>query len=195
MRKLITVSIIPIFCVVAISAMAQERTLISGNIKSGGFGGPVLKVTEFRDEVGLMVGGRGGWIINHVLVIGGGGYGLTTNIDAPVSGLYLDVNYGGGILEYIVLPDKAIHASVSVLIGAGGINYTEGERSGPVHPYDEDGFFVAEPCVELMLNVATFFRIGVGVSYRYVNGIDLEGLSDSDISGLSATVTFKFGKF
>ncbi len=193
MRKLITVSIISIFCVVAISAMAQEQTLISGKIESGGFGGPVLKVTEFRDQVGLMVGGRGGWIINHVLAIGGGGYGLTTNIDAPVSGLYMDVDYGGGILEYIVLSDKAIHASVSALIGAGTVDYRE--QSGPVHPYSDDEFFVVEPCVELMLNVATFFRIGAGVSYRYVNGIDWEGLSDSDISGLSATVTFKFGKF
>jgi hypothetical protein len=208
MRKLTVVSVISIFYMIAISAIAsesshsatrEEQTLISGDIESGGFGGPVLKVTEFGDDVGLLVGGRGGWIINHAFVIGGGGYGLTTNIDAPVFDHYLNVGYGGGIVEYIVLSDRLIHLSVNTLIGAGGVNYRDRDWDDwdwENNWYDEaDEFFVAEPGVDLMLNVSKIFRVGVGVSYRYVNGIDIRGLSDSDMSGLSATFTLKFGKF
>lgn len=199
MKKLTIVSVISIFCMVAIPAVAQEQTLISGDIESGGFGGPVLKVTEFRDDVGLLVGGRGGWIINHAFVIGGGGYGLTTNIDAPVFDHYLNVGYGGGIIEYIVLSDKLIHLSVNALIGGGGVNYRQRDWDDwdwDGNWYDDtDDFFVAEPGVDLMLNVSKIFRVGVGVSYRYVNGVDIRGLSDSDMSGLSATFTLKFGKF
>ena len=50
---------------VASQAFAQEQTLISGKVESGGFGGPTLKVTKMKGESGLLIGGRGGWIINH----------------------------------------------------------------------------------------------------------------------------------
>jgi hypothetical protein len=49
--------------------------------------------------------------------------------------------------------------------------------------------------VNLMLNVSKNFRIGLGGSYRFVNGVDLVGLDNDDISGPSASLTFKFGKF
>ena len=204
MKKVTALSLFSILCVIAISIMAQgetlEQTLISGEIESGGFGGPVLKVTEFNGDVGLLVGGRGGWIINHTFVLGGGGYGLTTDIDAPMRYHYLNVGYGGGIVEYIVLSDKLIHFSVNTLIGAGGVNYRERywdwDDDLDLDLDDADDFFVVEPGVDLMLNVAPVFRVGVGVSYRHVYGIDeLKGLSDSDMSGLSTTFTFKFGKF
>jgi len=183
---------------VVVPTMAGEHTLISGDIESSGFGGPVLKVTKFRGDVGLLVGGRGGWIINHAFVIGGGGYGLTTNVDAPLSNHYLNVGYGGGMMECIVLSDKLIHLSVNTLIGAGGVGYRH--RNWDDWDWDDerdfgDSFFVAEPGVDLILNVTRKFRIGMGASYRYVYGVGSRGLSDADMSGLSATFTFKFGKF
>jgi hypothetical protein len=202
MKKLTTLSIFSIIFIIVIPTMAQEQTLISGDIESGGFGGPVLKATVFNDELGLMVGGRGGWIINHAFVIGGGGYGLTTNIDAPIFDYYLNVGYGGGIVEYIVLSDKLIHLSVNTLIGGGGVDYRDSNWNDFDWDWDDnrgrhdaDSFFVMEPGVDLMLNVSPVFRIGMGISYRYIYGIDLRGLSDSNMSGLSATFTFKFGKF
>jgi hypothetical protein len=67
------------------SAFAQETTLINGEIESGGFGGPVLKVTSINGENAVMIGGRGGWIINHSLVLGGGGYGLVTEVKAKTT--------------------------------------------------------------------------------------------------------------
>jgi hypothetical protein len=45
------------------------------------------------------------------------------------------------------------------------------------------------------MNVTHHFRLGVGARYRHVSGVDLEGMSDHDLSGPSASLIFKFGKF
>jgi hypothetical protein len=189
MKQLTIVSII--FYLIAIPVMAHEQGVF------GGFGGPVLKVTQFHDDVGVMIGGRGGFIINHTLAIGAGGYAQSNNIDAPVADLLLDVGYGGGMVELIILSDRPIHLSVKTLIGVGGVNYQDkDQKDSPWGWHDQsDGFFVAEPGVDLMLNVTKSFRVGMGVSYRYIDGIDSSGLSDSDMSGPSANFTLKFGKF
>lgn len=178
--------------------MAQEQTLLSGDIKSGGFGGPVIKFTQLNDEFGLMVGGRGGWIINRVFVIGGGGYGLTNDIEVKNinsdSAQCLDLGYGGLELEYIAASNKVIHFSVQSLFGAGGVNYRD-QESRQVNSPDGDAFWIIEPGLNLMLNVTTFFRIGFGASYRIIADVDLDDLNNADLSGLSAVLTFKFGEF
>ena len=51
------------------------------------------------------------------------------------------------------------------------------------------------PTVRAMLNVTSFFRIGIGGGYRLVSGVDLDDLKDSEISGPSAEIVLKFGKF
>jgi hypothetical protein len=165
MRKLITASIISAFLVVAISAMSQEQTLIRGDMEHGVFGGPALKVTQPYNDVGVMIGGRGGWIINHTLSIGAGGYGqINDNVDAPLPGRYLNVGYLGGILEFIILSDRPTHLSVNTLIGVGGVNHLK-RGWGSEDQYwgwhnESDGFFVAEPGVDLVLNVTRSFRVG-----------------------------------
>ncbi|MFQ6114725.1 MAG: hypothetical protein ACE5NG_11715, partial [bacterium] len=130
-------------------------------------------------------------------VIGGGGYGLVTNIEAnKVSfsqAAFLNLGYGGVVLEYIPESNKLIHFSFNTLIGAGGVNYRD--RNFNINFAQWDTFFVAEPGVNLILNVTRHFRLGLGASFRFIDGVDLEGLSDSDVSGASASVLFKFGKF
>lgn len=195
MRRLI---VLLFLFIMGTPAQAQDETLISGKIESGGFGGPVLKITEINDETGIMVGGRGGWIINHTFVIGGGGYGLANDIKAKdiisEQKLYLDMGYGGLEMECIINSSRLIHVSFHTLIGAGGINY-EGHGRRFDYDDDSDAFFVAEPGANLMLNVTEFLRVGVGASYRYINGVDLQGFNDSDLDGASANLTLKFGKF
>lgn len=86
---------------------AQDETLFKGDIETGGFGGPVVKYTSIYNQKALMVGGRGGWIINHSFVIGGGGYGVVTEVDAP-SGVLplegaLDIKFGYADLNSNIL--------------------------------------------------------------------------------------------
>lgn len=179
---------------------AQEETLLGkGEISNGGFGGPVVKFTSINKHFGVLVGGQGGWIINHTFVIGGGGYGLVNNVRAESLFLgekqLLNFGYGGAELHYINNSDKLIHYTISLLIGAGGIGYRSPNNWEWDWNTNTRSFFVMEPGVRVMLNVASFFRVGIGGGYRFVSGVDLDDLKDSEISGPSAEIVLKFGKF
>jgi hypothetical protein len=185
---------------VQVTATAQVETLIGGELESGGFGALVMKSATVNGEPALLVGGRGGWIINSTFVIGGGGYGLVNNIPARVRGPYgerfVNMGYGGLELEYIPMSHRLVHLSFQTLVGAGGVDH---RRMSWRHDGDEefngDVFFIAEPGVNATLNVATFLRISAGMSYRYVKGLNYAGMSDSDISGPSAVLMVRVGVF
>ncbi len=175
---------------------AQQQTLVGSEFESGGFGGPVIKITPIRGSAGVFAGARGGWIINHTFIIGGGGYGLVTDIAASTPGPgaepYLNVSYGGLELEYIRHWDRLVHLSFGVLIGGGvvGTRQSNGSNSG-----DTRSFFVMEPWVNGNLNVTDFFRISPGVSYRWVTGAHSPAASDGDLSGVTAVLLLRFGSF
>lgn len=180
---------------------AQEETIFgSGEITHGGFGGPVVKVTEINGQAGVLVGGRGGWIINNTLVIGGGGYGLANEVDGAQvilgSTQKLNFGYGGFEMEYIINSDKMIHATVGFLIGGGGVNHRNYWDDFDFDMKRADTFFITEPFVSIEANILSYFRISAGGSYRYISGInETPNLSNNDFSGVSAFITFKFGKF
>jgi hypothetical protein len=179
-------------------ALAQDETLISGEIESGGFGGPAIKITTINGENAVMVGGRGGWIINHSLVLGGGGYGLVTDVKAKVPDSihqYIEMGYGGLDLEYISLSNDLLHLSVGLLIGGGGIGYKNENNNVFNGTNNKNSFFVLEPSVHANLNITHFFRIAAGVSYRYISGLKSVVSSNTDLSGPSGILTLEFGKF
>ena len=203
MKRLVVVGIV----LLSTAAMSQEQILFSGKVESGGYGGIVGQVCQINNSTVLMIGGQGGWIIDHSFILGGGAYGLTTNVKADVqrsdgSDLYLNVGYGGLLLEYVFESDKLLHFSMHTLIGGGGINYTTHKMGDEYsqyedysEPIDQDAFFVAEPGITLTLNVTRFFRLGLGGTYRYVSGISTVGLTNDDLSGFGANLYFNFGKF
>lgn len=180
------------------------ETLFPGNARFSGYGGPVVKFSPVKGSMGVFVGGYGGILINSTLMIGGGGYGLATNTQADQSvapGQSIGVGYGGLILEYIGSSNQAIHYAIQFFAGWGGATYyyRTFDRGIPVNTgrntTSADGFFVMEPGLYLELNMTRWFRFGVGASYRYVNGVELNGLTNNDLSNVSANLTFKFGKF
>lgn len=199
----LVIVLVPALCLKPNTALAQESgPMINGSVSHGGFGGPVVKLTTINSEFGVFVGGRGGWIVNfrpdHSFVLGGGGYSLATEIeidDVMSSGgsAHLNLAYGGLELAYVNRTRNPVHFSVHTLIGGGGADHSE--ESQNLEGEDGDPFFVVEPGISAILNVAEFFRIEGGVSYRLISGTDLDGVEDSDLSGASAVLTFKFGSF
>ncbi len=168
-----------------------DETLVHGKTRVGGFLGPVVKFSEINDQFAVLMGGRAGFIINRALLVGIEGYGLVNEIevDTPRDRL-LDCGYGGLFLGYVNRSRKLVHLSIHALIGGGGLHYRPGY-------YDDwvDAIFVFEPGADLMLNVTKRFRIGLGGSYRFVSDVELYGLSNDDMSGPSASLVFKFGRF
>ena len=179
-------------------ASAQDEQLISDKIESGGFGGPVWKVMRLNGEAAFISGGRGGWIINHTFVIGGGGYGtmmdVGTGMIRPDSDekLYLRMEYSGLELEYIHRSNKVAHWTVLALIGGGRLELREHD---PDRAVSKDNFFVADANVNAEINVLKWMRVNAGAGYRLVIGADAEDLSDGDLGGPEAQVTVKLGSF
>jgi hypothetical protein len=200
MKKYVVILAAVLFA--GISLRAEDQMLFSGKITHGGFGAPVAKYTKIKNQNAILVGGRGGWIINHAVVLGIGGYGLVNeNIDKRVitagHSRYLNMGYGGFELEYVILPHQLFHPVLSVLVGGGTVNYVDKYSYDDMEEDDDDfdGFFVFEPSAGVELNVIPLLRANFGISYRIVSGIEYYGLKDSDISGLAAYMTLKFGKF
>jgi hypothetical protein len=187
------------------AAVAEEEhpeaeVLISGHVDHGGYGGPEMRFTTVRGEGAVLLGGRGGWIIDHTFVIGGAGYGLVNRIAAPdsaqpASGRYdLNFGYGGVFIEGIILPRNLWHLSVASLFGGGGVGYMDHDLHD-AQTHATAAVFVWEPSATFEFNVVKFLRIDLGASYRLVRGVDLAGLRNADLSGFSGMLAFKFGRF
>jgi hypothetical protein len=180
--------------------LAQEKTLFSGNIESGGYGGFFTKIGQINGGTGVFIGGQGAWIINHSFGIGAKGYGLVNEVAIEgQQNTKLKFGCWGGLLEYIISSDKLLHLNIHAMIGAGGVRYDiiDYQDQTPTNPinYSDDGLFVLEPGLDLILNVNKKFRIGIGAAYRVVSGVSYESLSNSDLSGISGQVVLKFGVF
>lgn len=184
----------------AATAQEEEETLFGSfeDPSFGGFGGPALKVTTLNGELGLLTGGRGGLIVDNTWLIGGGGYGLVTNVEGdyrdPATGAVpdLEFSYGGFELEYVARSNALVHDSYYLLLGGGSVAYRDQDRWGA---FDRDEFFVAELAANLELNVTEYFRLALGAGYRACVGSDFGDLDFADLSGPEATLTFKFGYF
>jgi hypothetical protein len=163
---------------------ADEQTLLSGVIReSGWYGGPVLKMGGMNNSLAAFVGYRGGWVINRTFSLGGGGYGLVS--DVFISGNKLKMGYGGLELEYKVDPDALLHFTFHSLIGLGGL-----ELMG----VGQESFFTFEPGAGVELNVTPFFKVNAGASYRLVSGADhVNGVSDTILSGFTGEIALLFG--
>jgi hypothetical protein len=178
-------------------ASAQDEQLISGKIESGGFGAPVWKVTQVNGETAFLSGGRGGWIINHTFIIGGGGYSTLSDVKTGLISdgkkpLYMRMEYSGLELEYIHHSNKMVHWTVLALFGGGRLEIREHE---PDRTTTNDRFFVFNATANAEINVLKWMRLNLGAGYRLAHGIDYMGLSNGDLSGPEAQVTVKFGSF
>ena len=217
LKFLRTVMIAIILVLSSLCLKAEEMaTLFGGNkeIRTGGYGALEIKLSQLNGEFGaLLLGGRGGVIINNVFSIGGAGYGFVPikKIDCPIPNHSNEKNnfwtggYGGLFFEYINSSNSLAHFTINTLIGAGGITYISHSN---IHQnkYFEDHpssvVFVLEPGATVELNVFKIFRLGLGVSYRYSPNFEFKfddgienKIPNTAFNGLAINLAFKFGNF
>jgi hypothetical protein len=218
MKKSILIILLAAF---AISLQAQDRqqtqemkTIFGGpndKIIHGGYGAFTVNYSKIDGKDAVLVGGRGGWIINHHFVLGLAGMGFASDLSYESDFAYnpddyfLTGGYGGLLLETILMPFSAVNISIPVTIGAGGATYAYKYSYNNwddyyYDAYDASAYFVIEPGVEINLNVVKFMRVTFGGYYRYTSGLNLmnpDGVkADSNIlNGFSGGLSLKFGKF
>ena len=195
-------TIMILLALAAVPSFGQERALISGPVVHGAFSGPQLMLGQVKGEIAVLTGGWGAWLINHTLIIGGGGYGLINDLLAGQTTTgedrYLNFGYGGMILGLVLGSDRLVHLTAHSLIGPGSVGYRH-PRLTDLGWRSEDSVqhlvFVIQPTLGVELNVTRFFRIAADGSYRYVIGSDLAYMTAGDLCGFGAELTLKFGKF
>lgn len=69
------------------------------------------------------------------------------------------------------------------------------DMTTPAGPSRMDGFFVVEPGVNLDFNMTHTFRLSLGGSYRWIKGVNSTASTDKELTGPSAMITFRFGRF
>ncbi len=182
----------------SIPSIAQQQALMSGPIESTGYGAFFTKIGQINGEMGIFMGGQGAWLINHRIGIGGKGYGIIN--EAKVEGMEnVKMEFGcwGALLEYVVASENLVHFNIHSMIGAGGVRYAimDYKDAHQDIDYTQDGFFVVEPGVDLVVNINRNFRIGIGATYRIVSGVDYADLSNVDLNGVAGHLVLKFGVF
>ena len=184
---------------------AAHETLFKGEVDHSFYVAPSMQLTRWQDRSGWMMGGKAAWVLNQRFGLGLAGYGLVSknNIGeiAQNNNALLQVGYAGVLLEYTPHPTRLLHLSFPVVAGVGGGAYTNnalGNNSSgsfSYEIYDTDTFFVLEPGVQAELNLATFMRLGLGVSYRFAQGVNLPKSTDRSMSAPAVSLIFKFGRF
>lgn len=195
-RRVVVAMLLPML-LPAMSAAQGEQTLLDSGITSGGFGGPTMAFTSVHGDFAVLMGARGGWIINHSFVLGGGGYGMVsqdirTNYSAHGGQPALRLGYGGAEFTYINNWSALVHPIARLLIGGGSVTYEGQPHEGDM---PSDDFFVAEPELSLEVNIVRWFRVNAGGSYRFVSGASLPGVGNGQLRAFSGTLALAFGKF
>ncbi len=175
----------------------------SGEVNSGWYAGLSINYSQLGGKDAFFMGARGAWLINHNIGIGLAGYGFISDLDPkgminlPDTDMDLAGGYGGLMIEPILMAKSAVHISLPVIIGAGGITFTDDWDWDDCncHNYDSDAFFVLEPGIEIEFNIIRFFRISYGVYYRHTSNIEMQGVDDDVLKGFSTGISLKFGKF
>jgi hypothetical protein len=99
----------------------------------------------------------------------------------------------------MIAPEKMIHLSIPVLLGAGGVEVSDENfflsSSDSDYSIERSAFFVVEPGLDLEVNITKVLRLAVGASYRWVTGTDLSTLTDNDLTNWSGNFSIRFGGF
>ena len=187
------------------SNQTEMMTLAGNHGHSGGYGAIFFKGTSFKNQTLLISGVKGAWVVNRSF-----GIGIEVNGIIPTA-KYLGIDpeglnqaflvggYGGMLLEPILWSNKIIHLTFPVTIGAGWLGYIEDWENQHYYYngklYDDDIFWHIEPGINLEVNIARFFRAGVGITKRFAQDLDLINTSETAFDNLNYVIILKFGGF
>lgn len=185
----------------------DDETLLGKGRPLGFFVAWQNKPMLLNEQAAWMTGGQISLVFGRKLNVGFAGYGLVSpvksdRLDANGYRMYFDMGYGGLILEPVLFTRKMIHLTIPVLLGGGGVGFRQGYD--PYDPqwedidwdnYNGDAFFIAEPGLNLELNLFKWMRFHAGASYRFATDGYFGSSLSGQLSGWSANFGLKLGWF
>jgi len=188
-------SIMTGLCLIALAAAtataAPVQALVNDEEANWGFFiRPELKITPIKNQTTELAGGILGTSVGRALYLGVGGYALINSVDADSGALKLkafNIWYVGAHADYTLFSTELFHSSLSGFVGGGQVN-----NSAATAGSDSANLFIAEPDINLEFNLTSTLELGVGIGYRFVNGSDLDKLSNADLSSWVGTVFLRW---
>lgn len=182
-----------IFLVFTFQGFGQSETLFSDVHVISGFGGPIVEFSGFKGEVIPAVGGGGGIMLDDFFM---GGYGIGgldfRDPDVDLENYQMKLGHGGFWLGYHHQRHKLLHVFASAKLGWGDIDVKYNGNG----PRPSDNIFVVQPEAGFEVNLFRWFKLAGTVGYRSVTGVnEIETYSNSDFSGVTGALTFRFGWF
>ena len=189
------------------TAAPKEPTHITmQRIENGFVIAPDNQFTEVDGHYGNLLGVYGGYMLDHTYLIGLGGYWLTNGEHQR------DLSYGGFVFEWIHNGDHRFSFSTRALIGGGSATLSNGIVAVPYPPYPtpyhdhrpppplhnpiyvtsyrHDGFFAAQPQVNLNYKINGWLHLSAGGGYRVVAGTHN---MDSRLDGFTGSLSLQIG--
>lgn len=189
---------------------SDVETLFPNQKSFGGYYSVSMGYSLIDNKDAVVVGSRLMMVTNHYLGIGFGGKAFIASptkikYDDQSASTYITLGggYGGMFIEPVLYSLKPVHVAFPILVGAGGVikdQWTEDFDSYDHRRHSEDigsVYFIVEPGIDVEFNIAKWFRIGLGASYRVTS--EITGLGDDAagnlLEGFNYGMTFKLGWF
>ena len=214
-RQFTTAGAVAVLLSIAAMASAQQQApavpqpLVVERIHNGWLFAPDVRAADLDTETGPLAGGYIGRIYDNTWVFGGGAYVLANQDDD------FSLWYVGPVIEWMTRADRRIGFGVRSLLGFGSATLpllvsdvtdprvltsshrTRSTRVGDLRTLPEgatvgvrDDFLLAEPQVNVMLNLSRGQRIVFGLGYRVT--ANAPWLGDA-LNGVSGSVAFQMG--
>jgi len=174
------------------------------NVVHGVYLGLSMRYGEVKNKDAFMTGLKIAYVANQQFEVGFEGNFLYSEQDIFNTTLArredLIGAYGGLHLEPILFSKSRVNLSFPLLIGVGGVgyignNFNDEDFEEKLTEDDFDGFFVAEPGVNVLFNVSRYLQFEAGIKYRFTSKISLVPDSIDRVNGFSAGVGIKVGVF
>lgn len=212
MKNVITNLFLAILTIGSINAQEKTekedvQTVFKKNSALGAYFGLIAKPTALYGQEGLLFGAELNLVFGHQLNVGVVGMGLVSDIKSGLvsnSGynLYYEFGYGGIKMEPVLFSNKLVHLTIPVILGAGAATLNprtailyDGNWDYEYNLYDSDFFFVAEPGINVEVNLYKNLRLDFGTSYRFVDNVFISGTNNGNFGGLSGNIGIKLGWF
>jgi len=179
---------------------AQSLAADNTHTITGGFAAFDATFGHVAGQTAVFPGFDASLVVRHVLTIGIAGYGLASHGIAltrgGITGDTLRFGYGGvrvGI-AYPVMdgPSLPLFATAELLVGGGR---AWSVANGSDTDKEDEGVVVLEPSVGVEAAITRHLRLGVGTTYRYIDSVHLDGLSSTDLRGLTFRLLMRVGSF
>ncbi|WKK86832.2 hypothetical protein QYS48_08100 [Marivirga arenosa] len=160
----------------------------------GFFVAPSFGFTQMDGSATSLLNLRGGVTYKDVSI--GAYFSTSLNEIYPESetlpNIYMDYWTAGGFVEYSLLSKNIFHLTFPLYLGYGEVQM-DNEDGDP--GLGEANFFQVEPSALLEVNLHPNIRFNLGAGYRFVGEMNYRNFNQTDMTGFTAYLGFKFGLF